>query len=117
MQIYNWEPKYLNPEKLPEMPKELKDIILEYNNNTLTQKKTQQIWISCEGESPVDRENIVGFNYFPTHGFPNYFYPYTNVKGYLSPLVAVQILQPTGKSNNYNYRCKFKHILLQLTKS
>lgn len=101
LQIYNWEPKYLNPENLPEMPEELNTLIQKYHNNEDTRNMTQQIWITCEGESPVDKENIVGFNYYPTQGFPNYFYPYTNAKGYLSPLVAVQVLQPTRKWNYY----------------
>lgn len=35
-------------------------------------------------------------------GFPDYFYPFTNVPGYLSPLVAVQVVEPKGIINNLN---------------
>ena len=50
----------------------------------------QNVWISCEGENPADIENIGLVNYYPHPGFPTYYYPFTNVQGYQSPLVAVE---------------------------
>lgn len=56
----------------------------------------KQVWISCNGVDDVDKENIKGFRYWP-HGFPAYFYPYQNTPNYLSPLVAVEVLDVTRK--------------------
>ncbi|KRT84435.1 hypothetical protein AMK59_2625, partial [Oryctes borbonicus] len=97
--IYGWVPEYYNDTKTlpPEMPAELvKEIQSEYDSNP---ERTNQIWISCTGEHPVDKEHIESsrFEYFPTRGFPGYFYPFTNVDGYLSPLVAVRLKDFTRK--------------------
>jgi len=109
--IYNWVPEtYNDKNNLPEdMDKDLKERILG-----LPDIKTDQIWISCKGEHPVDREHVKGFAYYPNQGFPKYYYPYTNAEGYLSPLVAVQIQNPTVNvainiecrawAKNINYR-------------
>lgn len=59
--------------------------------------------MSCEGEDGGDREVLGEMDYFPKidnqsiHGFPGYYYPYTNIPDYLSPLVAVQFLRPQRK--------------------
>lgn len=74
--------------------------------------KRNQIWVSCEGENPADRETIgSNLTYYPTRGFPYYYYPYTNIDGYLSPLVAVQVMHPKGWfSNNHNYKKKINEL-------
>lgn len=64
-------------------------------------EQRENIWISCEGEGPADKENIKQFQYFPHQGFPGYFYPFRNVKNYLSPLIAVMIVSPTRKYRIY----------------
>lgn len=72
------------------MPDDLKDHIKQTETNK--NETTNQIWVSCGGEGPADKENVnPNFGYFPGRGFPEYFYPYKNVDKYLSPLVAVQI--------------------------
>jgi hypothetical protein len=58
------------------------------------------IWVSCEGESPADVENIGPIKYIPKRGFPGYFYPYKNSEGYLSPVMAVHFERPRSKSDN-----------------
>lgn len=93
--IYGWEPEYYNDtENLPEdMPEDLKDHI-----KSLPIKHRNQIWVSCAGENPHDLETIgTEIKYFPSRGFPSYFYPYRNLRGYLSPLVAVKFSRPTRK--------------------
>lgn len=60
---------------------------------TLPVKERKQIWISCQGEHPVDRE-ILGPVSYIKYGFPGYFYPYINTPGYLSPLVVVKFDRP-----------------------
>ncbi|KAK7090402.1 sodium/potassium-transporting ATPase subunit beta-like [Littorina saxatilis] len=48
------------------------------------------IYIDCVGENPADRDNLGEIRYFPTQGYPHYYYPFTNQKDYMSPLVFVQ---------------------------
>lgn len=91
--IFGWEPEYYNNTKdLPtEMPQTLKDHIA-----SLDEKKRNQVWVSCQGEDGSDKEILGDIEYFPTRGFPSYFYPYLNVKNYVSPLVAVKFRRPEG---------------------
>jgi sodium/potassium-transporting ATPase subunit beta len=92
--IYGWQPEYFNdPAGLPEdMPESLKDHI-----KSLPAAHRDQIWVTCYGENGADREILGDIEYFPTQGFPSYFYPYENTKGYLSPLVAVKFTRPKRK--------------------
>nr|CCH80664.1 Na/K-ATPase subunit beta 2 [Blattella germanica] len=92
--IYDWIPDYYNDTNhLPEkMPKQLKDHILEQKQINPQLLKT--IWVSCEGESPADIENVGPIKYLPRQGFPGYFYPYKNSEGYLSPVMAIHFERP-----------------------
>ncbi|XP_033228654.1 sodium/potassium-transporting ATPase subunit beta-2-like [Belonocnema kinseyi] len=92
--IFGWVPQYYNDTNaLPNnMPEDLKMHILgEKNRNP---KTIDTIWVSCEGENPADIENIGPIHYIPSRGFPGYYFPFTNTKGYLSPLVAVFFERP-----------------------
>jgi sodium/potassium-transporting ATPase subunit beta len=91
--IYGWIPDYYDdPEDLPEdMPAKLKEHI-----KSLKPAQRKQVWVSCKGEDGSDREILGDMEYYPTYGFPSYFYPYTNLPGYVSPLVAVKFLRPAG---------------------
>lgn len=92
--IYGWTPDYyIYDDELPaEMPKQLKDHIKSINS-TIHRKN---IWVSCEGETPADKEYIGQTTYYPKtfQGFPGYYFPYLNREGYLSPLVAVRFERP-----------------------
>lgn len=55
------------------------------------------IWISCEGENPADIENLGPVNYIPHRGFPGYYYPYVNQKGYQAPVIAINFERPKSK--------------------
>ncbi|KAJ9595669.1 hypothetical protein L9F63_013135 [Diploptera punctata] len=80
----NWVPEYYNVSELPDlMPQHLKNHIL-----------LQTLWVSCEGETNNDKEFIGPLKYLPRMGFPGYFFPYRNIDGYLSPLVAIQLERP-----------------------
>lgn len=57
------------------------------------------IWISCDGEYPVDRENVGPINYYPQRGFQGFYYPFQNQKGYMPPLVAIHFER---MRNNFN---------------
>ncbi|KAK9753044.1 Sodium / potassium ATPase beta chain [Popillia japonica] len=114
--IYGWVPEYYNDTKNlpPDMPDDLvANIKAEYAKGP---EYANQIWISCNGEHSVDKEHInsTRFEYYPTRGFPGYYYPYTNVNGYLSPLIAVQLrgftpniiisIECRAWAKNINYR-------------
>ncbi|KAL4720570.1 hypothetical protein ACJJTC_014823, partial [Scirpophaga incertulas] len=101
--LYAWHPDfYDDPSDLPaDMPKE----ILEYINSTSTPQERRKIWVSCAGERPADAEALGPLRYWPLPGLPARYYPYDNTPGYLSPLVAVQLLQPT-KHQIINIRCR-----------
>lgn len=107
--IYNWEPLYYdNVNELPEeMPADLKETI-----KSLPENERKQIWVSCNGDNSADEENLRGMKYFPSRGFPGYFYPFKNTPGYLSPLIAVQIQPPTlNQIINIECRAWAKNIL------
>jgi len=68
-----------------DMPKTLRDHIK-------AQADDSQVWVECHGENPADKEALAGkIKYFPeTQGYPNYYFPYKQQDGYVSPVVAVQ---------------------------
>lgn len=92
--IYDWVPEFYNdPANLPEeMPRDLKSHIAE--KKATSPKELDTIWVSCEGENPADKENVGPIRYVPKQGFPGYYFPFRNVEGYLSPLVAVVFERP-----------------------
>ncbi|XP_026471690.1 sodium/potassium-transporting ATPase subunit beta-1-like [Ctenocephalides felis] len=107
--IYNWVPDYYDDvATLPEdMPMELKDHI-----QSLKPDERKQIWVSCQGENPVDRENLGPVEMYPSMGFAGYYYPFRNQRDYLSPLVAVQFKRPTvGRLINVECRAWARNII------
>ncbi|XP_019874225.1 sodium/potassium-transporting ATPase subunit beta-2 isoform X1 [Aethina tumida] len=94
--IYGWTPEYYDdPYNLPqEMPESLKSHIRSLNNT----RDRQNIWVSCEGENPADKEYLGPTTYYPkqVQGFPGYYFPYLNSEGYLSPLVAIKFDRPVS---------------------
>ncbi|KAH8279715.1 hypothetical protein KR054_002776 [Drosophila jambulina] len=86
--IFGWTPEVFDaPQK--DMPDDLKKVI----NETAVEER-KQIWVSCNGHLSKDKELFQNIKYFPSQGFPSYYYPYMNQNGYLSPLVAVQFNSP-----------------------
>ena len=53
--------------------------------------------MECDGENPADKENIGEINYYPDRGVSANYDPYTNKKGYLSPVVFAQLENPKRK--------------------
>lgn len=90
--IYNWEPEYYQKgDELPEkMPQSLKSHIAKRKTN----EDMRVVWVSCEGESPADIENLGKDFEFKSlggeQGFLGKYFPFQNNPGYLQPLVAVQ---------------------------
>lgn len=109
--IYGWRPEFYNETKnLPQdMPMDLQSYIKNFT--TYNGDYANTVWVSCQGETPADKENIGPIRYLPYPGFPGYFYPYNNAEGYLSPLVAVHLLRPrTGIVINIECRAWAKNI-------
>lgn len=86
--IYGWRPQFYTA-SVEGMPS---DLVKHIDSRSNAEK--EQIWVSCEGLDDVDKENIKGFNY-SSRGFAGYYYPYKNVRNYLSPIIAVKILDIT----------------------
>ncbi|GBP78469.1 hypothetical protein EVAR_52275_1 [Eumeta japonica] len=63
------------------------------------------VWLSCDGERPADRDALGPLAYWPRPGLPAAYFPYDNTPGYLSPIVAVQMLNPT-LHQIINIRCR-----------
>ncbi|XP_050527453.1 sodium/potassium-transporting ATPase subunit beta-2-like [Daktulosphaira vitifoliae] len=101
--IFDWKPEFYNMSNLPDgMPKDLKNTISNKLFNDPNEVNT--VWVSCEGETPSDRENIGPIDLHP-EGFPGYYYPFTNKKDYLSPLIAVHFKKPK-KHTLINVECR-----------
>lgn len=110
--IYGWRPEFYDDvDNLPEkMPATLKNLIQAEANKSSDYLKT--VWVSCEGETPADVENLGPVSYIPRQGFPGFYFPYENSEGYLSPLVAVYIQRPkTGILINIECKAWARNII------
>lgn len=61
----------------------------------------ETIWLTCDGDTPVDKEFIGPVSIYPFPGFPGYFFPYIGQDGYLNPIVAVHFPHPQGRKYDY----------------
>ncbi|XP_065358384.1 sodium/potassium-transporting ATPase subunit beta-1 [Calliphora vicina] len=107
--IFGWLPEYYDdPVELPEdMPAQLKAHIKD-----VKPLERQQIWISCDGTNAADREHLGEVKFYPSQGFPAYYYPFINQPGYLSPLIAVQFEKlPMNQMVNIECRAWAKNII------
>nr|CAD7258774.1 unnamed protein product [Timema shepardi] len=96
-QIEGWEPEfYSDVANLPvDMPTELKEHIEYIQRRKPLQMQT--VWLSCEGETMDDAENIGPLFYIPMRGFPGYSFNSETPKGYLNPLAAMSMFHPMGR--------------------
>lgn len=106
--IYGWQPDpYYDLDEVRNhttMPSVLKQAIISTwqeecqgrgEEKELRCPQLNMVWLHCDGENDADRENIGPVTYTPFRGFPGYFFPYRNQRGYLSPVVMVQLKNPT----------------------
>ncbi|GFG37268.1 hypothetical protein Cfor_10961 [Coptotermes formosanus] len=93
--VFEWMPEYYkSSESLPqEMPDDLKDKISDTLSHSPNEAK--KVWLSCGGKNEEDKKLLGTVVYFPERGFPGYYYPFRNQIGFRSPVVAVQIVNPT----------------------
>ncbi|XP_014253491.1 sodium/potassium-transporting ATPase subunit beta-2-like [Cimex lectularius] len=92
---FNWKPKYYNSTKnLPkDMPERLKERLVELESSG-RKREWKNVWVTCDGENPGDREAIGPVSYIPFQGYPGYMFPYTGQKWYLNPIIAVYFQKP-----------------------
>ncbi|XP_017473805.1 PREDICTED: sodium/potassium-transporting ATPase subunit beta-1 [Rhagoletis zephyria] len=100
--IFNWQPQFFD--NIKELPKEMPTELKEHIGN-LTDVQRQQVWVSCNGLHPVDKEAVGEMKFYPGRGFPAYYYPYLNQPGYVSPLVAVQF-EKLKQNQLVNIECR-----------
>ncbi|XP_048487504.1 sodium/potassium-transporting ATPase subunit beta-2 [Plutella xylostella] len=101
--IFDWNPElYDDPGDLPaDMPADL----VAHINQTTEPAERRMVWVSCAGERPGDVEALGPLRYWPHPGLHETYFPYDNTPGYLSPLVAVQLMQPR-LHQIINIRCR-----------
>jgi sodium/potassium-transporting ATPase subunit beta len=87
--IYGWKPDPYSREDIMtnamKMPEDLKNKILGLSNEMIS----NNVWVSCSGDAEILGET--SFEYIGHMGFPSYYYPYANQKGYRAPFVVLQI--------------------------
>ncbi|XP_059050416.1 sodium/potassium-transporting ATPase subunit beta-2-like [Achroia grisella] len=101
--LFDWNPDYYDDPG--DLPPNIPPDITAYINSTTTVQQRRKVWVSCMGERPADIDALGPLKYWPYPGLPETFFPYDNTPGYLSPLVAVQLLKPT-LHQIINIRCR-----------
>ncbi|CAB3231535.1 unnamed protein product [Arctia plantaginis] len=111
--LYDFIPDfYDDPGDLPsDMPPDIKEYIVN-----ATAQERRKVWVSCKGERPADTEALGNLKYYPYPGLSETYFPYDNTPGYLSPLVAVQLLNPK-LGQIINIRCRAWARNIQYTES
>lgn len=87
--IYGWTPEQLSPDSSGSCNADY-----QKSSGGECLPEPQHIGITCEGENAADIDYVGNFSLYPSNGIPAYYYPYTNQKGYLAPLVMVQFEKP-----------------------
>ncbi|XP_031634841.1 sodium/potassium-transporting ATPase subunit beta-2-like [Contarinia nasturtii] len=101
-EVKDWTPQVFNETDINQITDDnlrakyakMPDFLKEAIANVRDPLDRNLIWVSCEGASPQDVENIGPVLYSPLRGFPASYFPYKNVEGYQSPIVAVQLERP-----------------------
>ncbi|KAF2905841.1 hypothetical protein ILUMI_00347 [Ignelater luminosus] len=91
-----WLPEYYNSSTVPNnMPQYLKEHINKVESKDgVNSTRLRVVWVSCEGETPVDLEAIGPLQFMPSFGFDGQYFPVIAKEGYLKPLVAVHFEKP-----------------------
>jgi len=112
--IFGWQPQpYDDIEELKKdngfngtVPQSLIKVIEETAKEHPGKKEyLNMVWVECTGVNEVDKENIgenmgdqpgkeLKLRYTPYQGFPGYYFPFNKTPGYMSPIVAVQFIDP-----------------------
>lgn len=93
--IYGWKPIPYENSKFPDkFPLDLRSTYV-----------SNRVYISCEGENAADQENMGPVVFHPHPYVEDYFFPFTNVPGYMPPFVFAQFLKPE-RGVLINVECK-----------
>lgn len=98
--IFDWEPVPYNTSEVMAIAKDrgMPDDLRTKIEQLIVAKdpKVNTTWISCDGESPGDRESIGPMEYWAPgfreqfQGIPNYYFPYSMQEGYKAPYIFVK---------------------------
>ncbi|XP_064081240.1 sodium/potassium-transporting ATPase subunit beta-like isoform X6 [Macrobrachium nipponense] len=97
--VEKWVPvTYQSLDELPQsMPVDLRNHIAEVTENN-DGKLPEMVWIHCEGQTPVDVENLGTIKYYSPwndwHGIPAYYFPYKDNPDYMAPMLQIQLDKP-----------------------
>ena len=78
----------------PELFTERRDLPDKIPGNDTSRWEADHIFVTCEGENPLDTENIGPISYWPASGFSSLYYPYINQEGYRQPLIFIRFDRP-----------------------
>jgi sodium/potassium-transporting ATPase subunit beta len=116
--IYDWRPDPFTIGEIrnhTSMPRRLKADIQKIYDDKCDGRFEEpcpfmnMVWLHCDGETDSDIEYIGPITYTPFRGFPGYFYPYRNQRGYLSPIVMVQLKNPEPGVSGALLHCTALH--------
>jgi sodium/potassium-transporting ATPase subunit beta len=102
--LKDWVPQVLNNSN--SLPSDMPDHLKHYISND-RHRDQRAVWLSCDGVHPADVENIGAISYYPSYGFPVFFFPSKGDASYLEPLIAVRFEKPereceTDRINDHN---------------
>jgi len=94
-QVLNWIPTTLNGSDIQQHSDPFLNVPNDLRTTIESTKPFEKyIWFSCDGETAPDREFIGSVSYFPRQGFPAYYFPFKDIGGYRSPIVALRFERP-----------------------
>ena len=79
------------------MPQELRDAMKQTYDMRKDQSRgpRRYIYITCQGQNPIDKENIGPIKFYPEPGIRDYYFPFRNQDNYKSPFVFAQFTNPS----------------------
>lgn len=98
--IYGWVPNCHNDTS--NLPKEMPEDLVKHINS-LDYSKRNQVWVSCNATRNGTVDTPIEYS---PRGFPSYFFPYLNHKGYVSPIVAVKLENPKI-NKQFEVECRY----------
>lgn len=95
----NWIPEFLTRDELATsgFSKQFTNY-LEDNDILSHPKELKRIWVDCKGISEYDQHLAGKMSYYPSHGFPEHFFPYSSGQiFYQEPIIAVYFEKPRSE--------------------
>ncbi|XP_037032747.1 sodium/potassium-transporting ATPase subunit beta-like isoform X2 [Bradysia coprophila] len=97
-EVSNWTPIVLSESDIQNNTNSFSTVPENVNASIIQAERDNSIetyiWFTCEGDTAADKEFIGTVSYYPYNGFPTYYFPFKNVKGHVSPIVAVHFERP-----------------------